>query len=339
MNIRTGIILAALIMTGQAAWSQTAEEHEMPDAYPHVVISNGIVEASVFTPDPDRGFYRSSRYDWSGMIWQLTCNGHTYYRIHRGRLPHDPSDPGHGMSTAEEFGIGHEEIPFPQRYDVAQPGETFFKMGSGTLVKPENDDRYNFGSPYEIADHGRWTTTHGRNWVEFTHILADEHGYGYTYTKRMELPPDSPELVVLHRMDNTGTEHIHMDQYCHNFFQIDNEFVGDQYELQVFFPVTINRDLGEKARLDGTTFKITQDKLQGSVWAELFDMTGTVADNRCLVTNKNTGAAVGVTGDFPLSRFVVFGTSDVLCPEMFVLLDIAPGESQEWTRTCRFITE
>ncbi len=333
-----GIVMAAaLIIAVSPAAAQVTDG--IVNDYPHVVIANGIVEAAVFLPDAGKGFYRSTRFDWSGMIWQLTCNGHTYFRMHGSRTPHDPENPGHGMSTAEEFGIGHEVIPSPQGFDKAKPGETFVKIGVGILVKPEGNAPYRFADHYEIADPGRWITTHGDTWVEFTQTLDDGHGYAYTYIKRMELVPGEPVLRVRHRLINTGSQRILMDQYCHNFFQFDDQPIGKQYTMTLAPGMSPSSILTPRAAFADGVINVTQDPIEGAIWTTVDGLGDTPASNRCTVTNTATGASVEVSGDFPLSRFVVFATKEVFSPEMFVMLDIAPGGMQEWTRTYRFATE
>ncbi len=42
-------------------------------------ISNGIIQATIHPPDPVNGFYRGTRFDWSGVIGSLKYAGHNYY--------------------------------------------------------------------------------------------------------------------------------------------------------------------------------------------------------------------------------------------------------------------
>ena len=44
-----------------------------------IQISNGIIEATIHPPDPVHGFYRGTRFDWSGVIGSLKYAGHDYY--------------------------------------------------------------------------------------------------------------------------------------------------------------------------------------------------------------------------------------------------------------------
>src|SRR4051794_32206211 len=46
---------------------------------PTAEISNGKVSATIYLPDPVNGFYRGTRFDWSGVVRSLEANGHRYY--------------------------------------------------------------------------------------------------------------------------------------------------------------------------------------------------------------------------------------------------------------------
>ena len=46
---------------------------------PVAEISNGKISATVYLPDPVNGFYRGTRFDWSGVVRSLEANGHSYY--------------------------------------------------------------------------------------------------------------------------------------------------------------------------------------------------------------------------------------------------------------------
>src|SRR4029077_3443190 len=59
------VALAAAVVAGQTP--------------PSHVITNGQITARVYLPDPKAGFYRSTRFDWSGAIGALDYKGHQYY--------------------------------------------------------------------------------------------------------------------------------------------------------------------------------------------------------------------------------------------------------------------
>src|SRR3954471_10497981 len=46
---------------------------------PKAEISNGQIRAVIYLPDARAGFYRSTRFDWSGVVASLTYRGNEYY--------------------------------------------------------------------------------------------------------------------------------------------------------------------------------------------------------------------------------------------------------------------
>ena len=47
--------------------------------YPVHTITNGIVTAQIYLPDQDKGFYKATRFDWSGIIGSLIYQGIDYF--------------------------------------------------------------------------------------------------------------------------------------------------------------------------------------------------------------------------------------------------------------------
>jgi len=47
--------------------------------FPTAEISNREIRAKLYLPDAAEGFYRSTRFDWSGVIHSLVYQGHDYY--------------------------------------------------------------------------------------------------------------------------------------------------------------------------------------------------------------------------------------------------------------------
>src|SRR4051812_22993079 len=46
---------------------------------PQVEIGNGVLKARLYLPDIKKGYYRGTRFDWSGVIGSLEYKGHNYY--------------------------------------------------------------------------------------------------------------------------------------------------------------------------------------------------------------------------------------------------------------------
>src|SRR4051812_29424042 len=82
-----------------------------PDA-PQAEISNGAITAKLLLPDAQKGYYRGTRFDWSGVIYSLRAHNHEYFGQWFPR--YDPKINDAIMGPVEEFmtdekGLGYDE--------------------------------------------------------------------------------------------------------------------------------------------------------------------------------------------------------------------------------------
>ena len=117
-------------------------------------ITNGQIQAKIYLPEAKHGFYRGTRFDWSGVVYSLRFDGHEYYGPWFTKT--DPS--------VHDFVYGGSEIiagpcsaitgPVdefkPLGWDDAKPGGTFIKIGVGTLRKSD-DAAYDNYRLYDIC--------------------------------------------------------------------------------------------------------------------------------------------------------------------------------------------
>src|SRR5207244_4724354 len=137
--------------------------------YPQASISNGLITAKIMLPDAERGSYRGTRFDWSGIISSLQYEDHEYFGQWYER--HDPKIHDAITGPVEEFltndaGLGYVE---------AKPGGTFIRIGAGVVRKPD-EKAYRRFETYDIVDAGKRAVRSGRDWIEFTHELTSEDG-------------------------------------------------------------------------------------------------------------------------------------------------------------------
>jgi hypothetical protein len=246
--MRFRAVLATISMVGVGLLSVSAQSH------PSHVITNGEITATVYLPEPTHGFYRTTRFDWSGAIGSLKYRGHEYYGRWFSRIS-DIYDFGYEgpakdvisadftamVGPAEEFGaIGYTDVP---------PGGVFVKPGVGVLRRDEGT--YNHSRPYAIVNGGTWSVNTARNGVTFTHTLRESSiGFGYVYTKVVRLTPGRPQMVISHVMTNTGSKPITTNVYNHNFTTIGMQTIGPDVEVTV--PWTMTRAAGRGGRRGGT---------------------------------------------------------------------------------------
>ena len=86
--------------------------------YPKASISNGPVQAVLYLPDAKNGYYRASRFDWSGVIPCLAYKGHTYFGIWFSH--YDPMLADAIAGPVEEFRSTDGALDYGQ----AKPGES-----------------------------------------------------------------------------------------------------------------------------------------------------------------------------------------------------------------------
>src|ERR1039457_2584047 len=118
-------------------------------AFPQPEFSTGAVTAPLSLPAATQGYYRATRFDWSGQIASLEFQGHHYFGQWFDR--YDPYRHDCILGPVEEFlsggvGLGYNDV---------KPGESFGKIGVGAVRKPEERAFQQFKT-YEIADPGKW---------------------------------------------------------------------------------------------------------------------------------------------------------------------------------------
>ena len=124
--------------------------------FPQAELSNSSIRATLYLPDAQQGYYRGTRFDWSGAISSLKWNGHEYFGPWFDR--HDPKIHDAITGPVEEFLTGDSGLGYAE----AKPGESFVRIGVGAVRKPE-EPAYRRFETYEIVDPGKWTVRKGSN--------------------------------------------------------------------------------------------------------------------------------------------------------------------------------
>jgi hypothetical protein len=311
--------------------------------HPTAVITNGLIRATLFLPDAERGFYRSTRFDWSGMIGALEFGQHQFYGpwftasdptvrdfVYRDEDIVVSSQSG-ALGPAEEF-------PVPQGYDRAAAGGTFIKVGVGVLRKPDAE-AYSAFSPFDIVDTGRWEVETAADAVTFVQVVTDpDSGYGYEYRKTVSLAPDEPNMVISHRLRNTGRLAIETTQYNHNFLTSGGATTGPAFRIVLPFVIQTPRPPDANlATIDGNTIAYTRPLVDRERVSFPIDGFGPAAsDYDVRVENQETGAGLRIRSDRPMVRAMLWSIRSVISVEPFIDVSTAPGATTEWTYTYTF---
>jgi hypothetical protein len=310
------------------------------DAAPEANLTNGLLRVRLYLPDAKTGFYRGTRFDWSGVIGGLEYAGHNYYPQWFQRS--DPSvrdfiyagaDLVAGPCTAitgpaEEFVTQGQALGF----DQAKAGGTFIKIGVGVLRKPE-DAKYDPFRLYPIQDGGKWTITHRPGAIEFRHELADPStGYAYEYRKTVSLIGDTPQMVLDHCLRNTGTRLIQTSVYNHNFLYLDRQAPSPEVSLTVPFPIRTSPPPGSRlAEVRGNHITFAQPLTgEDRVYLDLQGFGPEPKDYDFRIENRSVGAGVRITADRPLARAALWAIRAPLSIEPFIDMTIEPGAEFTW---------
>ncbi len=300
---------------------------------PQAEISAGPLKAKLYLPDAENGYYRATRFDWSGQIASLEYQGHHYFGQWFER--YDPKIHDAILGPVEEFltngmGLGYEEV---------KPGENFVKIGVGAIRKPE-ESRFQQFKTYELADAGKRSVRRGPGWIEFTQELTDTAGYAYVYRKTVRLSPDKPEMTLEHSLRNTGRKTIESSVYEHNFYVIDGLPTGPDVTLKFPFEVRATRDLHGMAETRGKELVYLKE-LQGrgqSVYTDLEGYGPTAKDYDIRVENRKAAAGVRQTSDRPMAKLVLWSIRSTVCPEAYIDMKIEPGKEFTWRIAYEFYT-
>jgi hypothetical protein len=302
---------------------------------PQADLDNGVLHVTVDLPSASEGFYRGTRFDWSGVIASLTYAGHSYYGPWFEKMDPTvrdyifaPPDIIAGKASAD---MGPVEEFTPLGFDSAKPGGTFVKIGVGILRKPD-DKRYSSMHDYSIVDPTAWKVRAKRTSIEFTQRVVDgASGYGYLYTKTLRLVPGQPHMLIEHTLKNVGRLPIATDVYDHNFTVLDHQPIGPDYSVTLPFAVELDRPLNaELAAVEGN--RIVYRRLLAD--HEYIDVHSTFnppqTNNDIRVENSRVKAGVRITGDHPLTKFELWSIRSVMGIEPFIHLTAAPGETIHW---------
>jgi hypothetical protein len=309
---------------------------------PKAELTNGEVRAKIWLPDQANGFYRATRFDWSGMIDSVEYGGHRYYgpwfqrtdpKVHD--FIYDGADIVAGPCTAA---TGPAEEFSDVGFNEAQPGGTFLKIGVGVLRRPDAA-AYDHFKLYEVVDAGKWTVKTSRDSVEFRQQLHNAaSGYGYDYTKVVRLAKSGGELTIEHRFRNTGRKAISSRVYNHNFLVMDGQGPGPDIALQVPFEIASPKPPeAALAEIRGKQI-LYRRSLQGEerVSTEMNGFGKAPADYDVSVVNSKSGAGVRITADRPLVRLMLWSIRAVLAVEPFVEFAVQPGETYSFTLDYHF---
>ena len=267
--------------------------------------------------------YRAARFDWTGLITQVSWNNIQLTGLERDDAAQEDA---FGKGLYNEFGIdtalGFEE---------AETGGWFHKIGVGLLRK--TDPQYLFSHRYEIRP-ATFEVVPGAAKLVIRCLSEEHNGYAYVLTKEIEL--QDSHFTISYRLENRGEKVIHTSEYVHNFMAINQEAIGPNYALKFPFPINPEQ-LGETVNPDRAV-ELSQNEIRlkhAPTEPFFFSKLGGPAPVEAAwkLLNHSTQIGIRETGSFPCKQVNLWGCGHVISPELFVELRVMPGESTIWSRT------
>lgn len=312
--------------------------------YPETSISNGLIDIKMYLPDSLNGYYRSTRFDWSGAVYSVQFKGHEFYGPWFDRI--DP-DVINWIFDGDEIVTGPcsalmgpvDEFHMPVGWDEAQAGGTFIKLGVGVLRK--DSGVYDRFKPYEVLNSGSWSVSQGADSVLFVQQLNDPaSGYSYLYQKVVRLLPGEPVMIISHLLRNTGSKAIISDVYNHNFVALDGQAPGPDFTIEMPFTIIPEQPFKEDLiGINGNNI-VYKKELSGREEAVIHigGFSDKAEDAGMIIENTKVGAGMKVSGDKPLLREILWSVRTVLAIEPYIALEILPGDEFSWQNTFEYYT-
>jgi hypothetical protein len=304
----------------------------------HLDISNGLITTRVAPPDLTRGFYRGTRFDQAGVVTSLIFKGRDFYgpwfdRVAPEVLDYAYDAQGRVVGGPDSATSGPVEEFAPLDFE-AKSG-TFVKIGVGVLRQPDAQP-YDHYRHYKIEDAGKRATKITRDCVTFTQTLSS-NGIAYVYEKTLRLVPGKPQLVIEHRLKNTGSKPITTTVYDHNFLRLK----PSNASVRVTFPFPITAASPPPAdlvRIDGGTLTYLRPMKNKERISFLITGFGDDAkDYDFRVQDTASGAGIHVRGDRPLTRLNIFSIDKVQSVEPYIAITLERGEEIRWRYTYSFM--
>lgn len=275
--------------------------------------------------------YRGSRFEWAGFITgiKLLRGNHTFC-VEESRTPGEGTG---GQGLCSEFGIVK-----PVGYNEAKAGELFPKLGIGLLTRPD-DAEYQFFREYAVKPFEVEVRQASNEMIEFVALPRESHGYAVKIVKRISI--QNNRLKIKYELHNTGKKPISTEEYCHNFLGIDDHPVGPDYLLK--FPFAFEPWSDEAETMEDLAFAgadVTwRRQPERPFYFRLPGFDGSEYPWLWELIHQPSGVGVRELSKFPVASAAVWGIEHVISPEMFIEVNVEPGETKMWSRMYEFFAD
>jgi len=287
-------------------------------------LRNNVLEIEIGEPGE---MYTGSRFDHSGNIRQITFNKkHTFCTTENAEF-----SSVHGFGLLNEF-----DFNGPAGYSDANPGARFLKIGVGSLLK-ENPVPYSFLNKFKNEPLEFDLVQPSETQLDFKTKSPLVAGIQTLYGKKLSISDN--QLTIDYFLKNCGEKCFSTEEYCHNFFAIDQHGVSADYLLK--FDFELQPELFSKF-LNPEGLMILAPNSVSWKNKPLYDffiagLSGTQQRKASwTLTNKRERVGVSEHTDFESSKINLWGNGHVISPELFHKISLAPGEEASWKRIYTF---
>jgi hypothetical protein len=298
--------------------------------------------------------YQGKRFDWSGFITQVTLDGTHTFCVPES---YQPGQGTGGIGLCNEFGID-----MPLGYTDAKPGELFPKLGIG-LLQREEEPAYNFFKPYTLVTPFPMQIQEEENRAVFLVEPVETRGYAAKLTKTLSV--SGKTLQIAYHLENTGSQPLKTNEYCHNFMAIDAKPMGPEYRLRFpyvvkfeelsgqvsamgpkwmrYIPKFIRKGMADRRargmqsilQVNNADFSLRETP-KTPFYTRTVGFTNTDLPQWEL-TYLPTGLGMREYNDFSPWRVAIWGVTHVISVEVFIAIDLQPGQAMQWSRRYEFL--
>ncbi len=269
------------------------------------------------------------RFDLNGFVTQVTLDGMHTFCVPESYLPGVGTQ---GMGICNEFTHSTHV-----GYDEARVGETFPKLGIG-LLKRQDDGPFSVFSPQEVAALFPVNLTSSTD--EARYVVEPLDCRGYAVREEKVLTVQDNQLHIQYQLENVGTRPVLVHEYVHNFIGIDRTPIGPDYTLTFPYPVDLNPATTQFKEPDVIEVKgnaiqfLRTPSPQKDFYCRPRGAVKTGQAQWELRLSDGVGMREFV--DFHPLYVAVWGLAHVISTEVFVEINIMPGEKYTWSRRFEF---
>lgn len=282
-----------------------------------IILGNNQLRVELFIPGT---VYKRSRYDWSGMVKQVTLEGkHTFF-------PLEPVEDMGGRGLFDVFEFQNDDI-----FNATELADRFPLVGVGLLKKPDPSP-FCFFRDYDVYPfHREWRRIENGICFETFPLMCQ----GIAVRQKKDIILDGATLIMQHTIKNVGEKGFRLQNFNHNFFCFDNTPIDKNYELHLPYKPLVDVRRGRLSVGYNTLFLNEFDPEDDTA---AFVMHGyeKLIGSSLVLENPKVGLGVSVDEDFNSIRSYNWICRKAFCPETFCDLSMEPGEERVFSRRYTF---